>query len=399
MTKFDEIKIGDKAEIVHKITEKDIELFVELTGDDNKIHLDKVYAGKTVFKKPVAHGMLSAAFISTIIGTKIPGDGALWYSQSLDFLFPVRINDVITVYAEVTGKVQRTQAIELKTDVYNQDKQKVISGKALVKVIEQEIVELNNCQDYEKEGFKVALVVGATGGIGISACKKLADIGYHIAIHYNTSKDIANHLAKELELNKNIETFVIGADITIENEVIDLVQKVERRLGKIDLVLNCATIKIPNIKLEKLEWIEIHKHLEMNIKSNFSLVKATVLGMKERKKGKYIFLTSQYTESTPPSDVLPYVTAKYALNGFAKSIAVELAPFNIQVNLVSPGMTETNLISEIPEKVKMLSAAKTPLKRLAKPEDVAGTIAFLASSAANYITGETIRVNGGQVMI
>jgi 3-oxoacyl-[acyl-carrier protein] reductase len=121
MTRFDEIHIGDTAEIIHTITEKDIERFVELTGDDNKIHIDKAYAGKTSFKKPVAHGMLSAAFISTIIGTKIPGDGALWYTQSLEFLLPVRVNDIITVCAEVTGKIDRTKTIELRTDIYNQD--------------------------------------------------------------------------------------------------------------------------------------------------------------------------------------------------------------------------------------------------------------------------------------
>jgi 3-oxoacyl-[acyl-carrier protein] reductase len=80
-------------------------------------------------------------------------------------------------------------------------------------------------------------------------------------------------------------------------------------------------------------------------------------------------------------------------------MAVELAPFNMQVNLVSPGMTETELISEVPEKTRMLTAAKTPLRRLAKPSDVAGVISFLASDIAGYMTGETIRVNGGQVMI
>jgi 3-oxoacyl-[acyl-carrier protein] reductase len=93
MNKFEQIQIGDKAEINHKVVQDDIDKFVELTGDDNRLHTDKEYAAKTTFKQPVVHGMLGASFISTIIGTRLPGDGALWFSQSLEFLLPVRVGD------------------------------------------------------------------------------------------------------------------------------------------------------------------------------------------------------------------------------------------------------------------------------------------------------------------
>jgi len=99
--RYKDIYIGLVKELKHTITIKDLEKFVELTGDDNRLHVDKEFASKTSFRKPVVHGMLGASFISTIIGTKLPGDGALWFSQSLDFLLPVRINDTITVRAEV----------------------------------------------------------------------------------------------------------------------------------------------------------------------------------------------------------------------------------------------------------------------------------------------------------
>ena len=121
MNKYIDINVGDKAEIVHQITQQDIEKFVELTGDDNKIHTDSEYASTTSFKKPVAHGMLGASFISTIIGTKLPGDGALWYAQSLEFLNPVRIGDKLRITAEVVKKIDRTRTIELQTDIYNQN--------------------------------------------------------------------------------------------------------------------------------------------------------------------------------------------------------------------------------------------------------------------------------------
>ena len=182
MSKFEKIKIGDKAEFKHLISEKDIEKFVDLTGDDNKIHVDKDYASSTSFKKPVAHGMLGASFISTIIGTKLPGDGALWYSQNLEFLLPVRIGDELTITAVVLNKIERTKTIELQTDIYNQNKQKVIAGTAKVKVVEQENIECK--KDLSKDIKKVALVVGGTGGIGSATCLQLAEDGYDIIVHY-----------------------------------------------------------------------------------------------------------------------------------------------------------------------------------------------------------------------
>src|SRR3972149_9955526 len=140
MKKFDAIKVGDRAEIKHLITQSDIDRFVELTGDDNRMHVDKEYAQQTAYKKPVAHGMLGASFISTIIGTKLPGDGAVWFAQNLEFLLPVRVGDTLVVKAEVMNKIERTETIELKTEIFNQNKQKVTTGMAKVKVVEQKKV-------------------------------------------------------------------------------------------------------------------------------------------------------------------------------------------------------------------------------------------------------------------
>ncbi len=114
MKKYSEINVGDKETLSHTITKSDIEKFVQLTGDDNRLHVDEKFASTTQFKKPVVHGMLGASFISTIIGTKLPGDGALWFSQSLEFLLPVRIGDALTVTAEVLKKNDKEQIIELK---------------------------------------------------------------------------------------------------------------------------------------------------------------------------------------------------------------------------------------------------------------------------------------------
>lgn len=394
MSKYDAIKIGDAAELSHTITQQDIDHFVELTGDDNKLHMDADYAGTTVFKKPVAHGMLGASFISTIIGTKLPGDGALWFAQNLEFILPVRVGDTITVVAEVLKKYDRDNIIELKTDIYNQHKQVVTTGVAKVKIIEPQIpVEPPTIS----ENKKIALVIGATGGIGQAICRQLADDGFDIAIHYHSNKQAAICIQDTL-IALGITCMTCSADIIDAQQTSNMIGQVLRKLGGITLLVNCATARIPVIKFSSLVWEDMQAHSDTNIRGMFNLAKKVVPVFEAQSHGKIITFTTQALE-TPSAGWLHYITAKAALQGFSKALAFELAPKGITVNMISPGMTDTELIADIPEKNRLMVAAKAPLRRLAKPEDIAGAVSFLASSKADYITGETIRVNGGQVML
>jgi 3-oxoacyl-[acyl-carrier protein] reductase len=394
-TKFESIRIGDKAELVHTITQEDVERFVELTGDDNKLHVDEEYAEKTIFKKPVAHGMLGASFISTIIGTQLPGDGALWYSQSIEFLLPVRVGDKITVVAEVKNKLQKINSIELSTDIFNQNKQKVTTGVAKVKLIEQKKDEPD--QERRSRSKKVALVIGGTGGIGQEVCYSLANDGYDVAIHYIRNRKLAEEIRDEI-LAQGSKAVIIQSDITDLLSVDEMIKKILRKLTTITTVVNCSTIRVPNIKFENLDWESFQKHFELNIKGTFNILKYVVPVMTAERYGKIISITTQYVE-TPKPELSYYITAKSGLSGLIKSLSLELAPKGIRLNLVSPGMTDTALISDVPEKVRLLTATQTPLRRLATTGDIAGVISFLASEKSDYLSGETIRVNGGQVML
>lgn len=395
MKKFDKIKIGDTAEVKHTITLEDITKFAELTGDDNKLHMDKEFASKTTFKKPVVHGMLGASFISTVIGTKLPGDGALWFAQNLEFLLPVRIGDTITVQAKVVKKIEHQNIIEIQTDIINQNKQKVTAGLAKVKLIEPVETETTTKKTKPK---KTALVIGGTGGIGKATCLQLAADGFDIIVHYNRNKELAEEIKKKIE-KLGRKAMTVKTDITDGMQVKETVQKVSEKFGGIGVLVNCATVKVANIKIESLEWQDVQKHLDINIRGMFNLVKNIVPIMEKEKYGHIISIVTQYIEGTPPAELLPYVTAKSALQGFSKALAAELAVKGIRVNMVSPGMTDTELISDIPEKIRMITAAKTPLRRLAEPEDIAKVIGFLASDGADFLTGETIRINGGQIML
>lgn len=394
MGKIQDINIGQIADLEHIVTGDDLKRFVELTGDDNRLHTDPEYASHTSLKKPVVHGMLGASFISTIIGTKLPGDGALWFSQKLDFLLPVRIGDRLTVRAEVISKDERAGIIELKTDILNQYRQKVTTGTAKVKMIENELDRPSDAPS----GPKAALVIGGTGSIGAAICTKLADEGFDLAIHYHNNGELARKLAEEFQKKNKSKVIVCQADIINEFSVNEMMQYVARNLGPITVLVNCATARIAAIRLGDLKWSDFEDHLSVAIRGTFNVVRGVLPWMEKGHYGKLINVNSQFLDA-PATNLIPYITAKGALMGFTRALAFDLAPKGIRVNSVSPGMTESVQIADIPERVRLATAAKTPLRRLAKPEDIAKVVAFLASDSSDFLAGETIRVNGGQLML
>ena len=394
--KYSEINIGDKETLSHIITKEDIGKFVELTGDDNKLHIDEKFASRTNFKKPVVHGMLGASFISTIIGTKLPGDGALWFSQTLEFLLPVRVGDTLSVVAEVIKKYDKDQIIELKTEISNQNKQIVTRGVAKVKVIEQDVLK-------EEEIIapsslkKSALVVGGTGGIGEAVCIQLAKDGFDIILHYNSNKSKAEEIKAIIEKTGQ-KALLLQADILNDNSIRNMIALSVRAYEKIDVLINCAATVIPNIKFQDLEWNDFSKQIDHYLRSSFIIMKEVVPVMLTKGYGKIINIGSLSVDK-PNSEWSHYITAKSAMIGLTRSLAFELAPKGIRINMVTPSMVSTELTADIPEKTKLLTASQTPLRRLALATDVAGVVSFLASEKSDFLAGENIRVNGGQTML
>jgi len=392
--KYEDIYLGMKESLTHQVTQLDIEKFVDLTGDDNKLHVDKAFAATTSFKKPVVHGMIGASFISTIIGTKLPGDGALWFSQTLDFLLPVRVGDKLVVEAEVTKKNDNERIIDLKIEILNQNRQVVTKGLSRVKVIEPEIVEPKAVE--EVTFCRTALVIGGSGGIGKAVCLQLAKDGLDVVVHYKNNAEKAALIQQEV-VALGRQCLVVQADVDCLEEMNEMIRLALRKFGRIDVLVNCAASPIPPIKVLDLEWKDFEVQLNLNIKVNLQLIKRVLPGMLENKGGKIITIGTVYSDK-PNASLVHYITAKSALEGFTKAMALELAPKGIQVNMVSPSVISTELTSDIPEKVKLLTAAQTPLRRLALPEDVAGAVSFLAGNQSNFLSGEVIRVNGGQLM-
>lgn len=388
-----EIQIGDKRTLTHTITQSDVDTFSQLTGDYNPIHVDPEYAKTTSFGRNVVHGMLTSSFISTMIGMVIPGPGSLWTSQSLEFLHPTYIADTIIVSAEVTQKSVATRMLVLEITIINQHGTQIVKGRATVKFLEIRKPKLSE----EIPMVHITLITGASGGIGQAITKTLANNGHAVAINYLTNREKAETLLAEItELGGR--AILVQGDVSKAEAVTNIFQNIEAQLGHVTSVVHCACARpIPTL-LEELTWDKYQQDFNIQIQGAFNITQRALPTMKERKSGSFVFISSIFTAGTPPTKQSSYVVAKSALNAFSKTIAVELGPKGIRANVVSPGMTQTEMISEIGEKTKLVTKMNAPLRSLAEAEDVAGVVAFLLSSQAKHITGENIKVCGGLAM-
>ncbi|MBY8997112.1 MAG: MaoC family dehydratase [Candidatus Thorarchaeota archaeon] len=135
VTKYSDLSIGQSAEVTHTVTEEDIKTFGDLSGDYNPLHFDEEWAKTTMFKGRIAHGLLTAAYISTAIGMKLPGPGTIYMGQSMKFLGPARIGDTITARVEIIDLNDENERITLKTMCTNQDGKLILDGEAMIKVM------------------------------------------------------------------------------------------------------------------------------------------------------------------------------------------------------------------------------------------------------------------------
>ncbi len=239
--------------------------------------------------------------------------------------------------------------------------------------------------------MKNILITGATGGIGKSVARLLAreDTVLYLQYHSNESAK------KELETLPGKKKF-FKVDLSHSEEITVFCTALEKE--KIDIFIHSPATSVVNTEVMKKSWNEFETHLTVQVRSFFTILKAILPSMKEKKCGRIVAIATEYTQGRPPERVSDYVTAKYALVGLCKSLATEVGKWNITVNCVSPGILETNLTKNIPRKFFEIVASQTPLKRIATPEDVASLVAFFCSEKASFITGENVLVNGGYVM-
>jgi 3-oxoacyl-[acyl-carrier protein] reductase len=253
-------------------------------------------------------------------------------------------------------------------------------------------------QNYMDLTGKVALITGASSGIGHATAVALANCGAAVALNFHRNEIGAELLRKQITAAGG-KAVTIQADVTVASAVESLVQRATTELGPIDILVNNAGSLIERLKIVEMSEERWDQVIDLNLKSAFLCAKALAPSMIERKSGSIINLSSIAGRNGGALGSIHYSSAKGGLISFTKGLAKELAPHGVRVNAVSPGVIDTPYHEQFssPEMMKNYVNA-IPLGRVGTPEDVAKVIAFLASDAAGYLVGETIEVNGGMYM-
>jgi 3-oxoacyl-[acyl-carrier protein] reductase len=244
---------------------------------------------------------------------------------------------------------------------------------------------------------KVALITGASRGIGAASAKALAHHGALVVINYIKSKDKAEELLAEIK-KAGGKGMVFQADVRDQGAVDDLVESTLKQFGKIDILVNNANINFPIRPFTELTWDQIEAKILGEMKALYNCSQAVLKDMISRKSGKLIFVSSSLSRF-PGYGFSAHAAAKSAMDSMAKVMAMELGPLGITINVVGPGLTLTDATAGQPKEVHEQVAAVTPLRRLGMPDDIAGVVLFLASSLSDYLNGEYIPVTGGSFMI
>ena len=246
---------------------------------------------------------------------------------------------------------------------------------------------------------KVAIVTGAGGGIGRAAAIELARRGATVVVNYRRSREGAESLVSELRRDGTVaEAF--GCDVTRATDVREMFATVEARFGRVDILVNNAGDLIERRPVTAMTEELYREVMDVNVLSTLLCTQAVVEGMKARGSGVIINMSSLAAHNGGGPGAFIYAASKAAIIGMTKGMARELAPHNIRVNCVAPGLIgATEFHARFTPPDAFAAAEKTvPLGRAGTPEEVARVIAFLASDDASYLVGETIEINGGLLM-
>lgn len=234
---------------------------------------------------------------------------------------------------------------------------------------------------------KIAVIFGGTGGIGSEIAKQM--------LESKLSVIVVGHEAE------NVSSSDFFVDVADENSLAEFFRQIKDRISEVGVVVFSVSASLENKQVlsSKTSWADYAKHLDIQLRGMFNIVRGFEEQIKAGNKIKFIILLTEACVGKPPSGLAHYVSAKYALMGLAKTLAVELAKYGCTVNMVSPGMVETGLTDSFPDKLKEITAAQNPLGRLTTVQDVAKTVVFLAGKDTEHLNGVNILVNGGEVMV
>jgi 3-oxoacyl-[acyl-carrier protein] reductase len=242
---------------------------------------------------------------------------------------------------------------------------------------------------------KVALVTGASRGIGREIALELAREGCNVAVNYSGSEAKANEVVDEIK-GLGREAIAVQCNVSDSDAVQAMVKETIGQFGSVDILVNNAGITKDNLlmRMKETEWDDV---ININLKGVFLCTKAVTRQMMKQRSGRIINISSIVGVSGNPGQA-NYVAAKSGVIGLTKTTAKELAPRGITVNAIAPGFISTDMTDQLPEDVRNEMLKQIPLSRFGDPQDIAKVVTFVASESASYMTGQTLHIDGGMVM-
>ncbi len=397
---YDQISKGQQATLPFCITKDHTHAFHQmllkgLTQNNVSKAINRLYRGQH-------NNLLATCLFSTLVGMRLPGKYATFIDFSTTFNTLIKNDCNYELCGKVTFKSDSTHTLVEETYIMaqNNPNDTCSSGKLNVKVNEPpslmpSIKSLKN--DHLNLGLKnkIVLITGSSRGIGETTAKLFSLHGSKVVVHYNQGQNDANNIVNEIESSGG-SAFAVQADITHKDQVQRMISLIADHYGPVDILVNNAVRNFEPIHFLELDWDEFQKDIDVIIKGAFHCCQAVLPSMLQKKSGKIINIATLATEN-PPSKQAKYVASKSALIGLSRSLAVEYAAHNIQVNTVLPSYVQTDLTKHISPLDQENLRQQTPMQRNAIPADVAKAVIFLASSLSSFTTGQKIMVTGGNM--
>ena len=240
---------------------------------------------------------------------------------------------------------------------------------------------------------KVALVTGASRGIGAGIALELAAVGAKVVVNYQVNQQGAEQVVEQIR-QQGGEAYLFRADVSKPDEVKAMFEFINSQFGGVDILVNNAGIH-QHLPLEQLSLSDWERLMATNLTSLFLITQAVLPYMKKQRWGRIVNISSLSGFAGTRVEC-HYATSKAGVIGFTKAIALETAPFGITVNAISPGSIETDMLAVTTEERRRKLISEIPVGRIGQPEDIAWGVRFLVSPRASYITGQTIHMNGGE---
>ena len=390
--KYEELNEGDKGNFSFQVNSGHLQKLLAIinTGNKNSRNIEVKNLNSFV-------NLLSADLLSTYVGMITPGQNATFLDFDINFKQSVLTNTLLEMNGEIGMKSDVANAIVLDISI-NNGEDIFAEGRVTAKVNEPSL-PMPTLEEIKKSDHKidlrdkVVLITGASRGNGEVTAKLFGIYGAKVAVNYFKSKSEAERVANEI-IKDGGQAFAVQADVSNAEEVRKMFGEIIERFGDVDILVNNAVGDYLPINFLESSWEDISEEIDVSVKGAYNCIKEVLPAMIKKKSGKIINLSTVAVENPPPKQT-KYVVAKSALNGLTRSLAVDFASHNIQINLVVPGLVETDLTNYLSKAIVDEIKEQHPMKRNASPVEVAKAIVYLASSFSSFTTGQKIMVTGG----